>query len=441
MRARLGRRRAGSFLALSAVGTVVVATVAWLTAGSAAGASPSPQPSTSGQHRQYYIAADTVTWDFAPQGFNVITGQPFGDVENTYLKPGPGRIGSKHELSLYHQYTDDTFTTLVPRAPEDDYMGILGPVIRAEVGDTIDVLFRNNTPFPASMHPHGLLYAKDAEGAPYNDGTSGEDKADDAVPTGGTVTYHWQVPERAGPGPMDASSVLWMYHSHTNEIQDTNSGLVGPIVVTRAGQARPDGSPMDVDREVFAYFSVMNENESLYLDRDLAAAGPRPEGDSDDEFEESNLMHEINGYVYGNGPLIDMVEGTRVRWYVMSLGTEVDLHTPHWHGNTVLMNDMNRTDMVQLLPGSMVVADMQPDDVGIWLFHCHVNDHIAAGMQTRYEVLPAGSQLGIHIGGSVAQARPAEVAALDPALVARFQFFCRMLLGSAGLTEYGSHQT
>jgi hephaestin len=42
--------------------------------------------------------------------------------------------------------------------------------------------------------------------------------------------------------------------------------------------------------------------------------------------------------------------------------------------------------MAHLLPGDMMIADMQPDDVGTWLFHCHVNDHIAAGMQTRYKV-------------------------------------------------------
>jgi Multicopper oxidase len=28
-----------------------------------------------------------------------------------------------------------------------------------------------------------------------------------------------------------------------------------------------------------------------------------------------------------------------------------------------------------------------PDDPGIWLFHCHVNDHIRGGMPTRYQVL------------------------------------------------------
>ena len=98
-------------------------------------------------------------------------------------------------------------------------------------------------------------------------------------------------------------------------------------------------------------------------------------------------MHSINGYVYGNGPVPVMHKGQRVRWYVFTLGTEYDLHTPHWHGNTVTVSGM-RTDMVQILPGMMMTADMTPDDVGTWLLHCHVNDHIAAGMQMRYTVAP-----------------------------------------------------
>jgi FtsP/CotA-like multicopper oxidase with cupredoxin domain len=45
-----------------------------------------------------------------------------------------------------------------------------------------------------------------------------------------------------------------------------------------------------------------------------------------------------------------------------------------------------RTDVVALLPATMVVADMIPDDPGIWLYHCHVSDHISAGMLARYIV-------------------------------------------------------
>ena len=98
------------------------------------------------------------------------------------------------------------------------------------------------------------------------DGTTGSSKDDDAVPTGGTYTYTWLVPDRAGPGPHDGSSVMWMYHSHTDEVADTYAGLMGPIEVTARGLARKDGSPKDVDREIFTLFSVMNENSSPFLD-------------------------------------------------------------------------------------------------------------------------------------------------------------------------------
>ncbi len=351
--------------------------------------SAAPAGSGTGHSRTYFIAADQVFWDYAPAGRDRITGAPFDDAAKVFVGRGPGRIGSRYLKAIYRGYTDASFRHPSPSRSEDSYLGLLGPVIRAEVGDTVTVVFRNNASFPASVHVHGLRYDKASEGAPYDDRTSGRDKADDAVPPGHTFVYHYTVPERAGPGPMDGSSVMWMYHSHTDEVADTYAGLMGPIVVTRKGMARADGSPRDVDRELFALFSVMDENQSPFLEanaRRFAGGAPPAEGDPDHEaFEESNLMHSINGYVYGNGPTMTMRTGQRVRWYVMGMGTEVDLHTPHWHGNTVVVNGM-RMDVVNLLPASMVVADMRPDNPGTWLFHCHVNDHIIAGMQARYAV-------------------------------------------------------
>jgi len=351
-----------------------------------------------GQLRTYYVAADQVLWDYAPDNVNDITALPFTPEEAVFTQQGPNRVGHRYWKSLYRAYTDASFTDRVAApascAPAakvcDDALGLLGPVIRAVVGDTIRVVFKNNTPFPASVHAHGVFYAKDSEGAPYADGTSGADKADDAVPPGASYTYTWKVPERAGPAARDGSSVVWMYHSHTDEVADTNAGLVGPIVITGKGQAdRATATPRDVDRELFSYFTVLNENVSPYLDENLQelAGAPHVVPPADAEaFEESNLMHSINGYSYGNGPVPTVVKGQRVRWYVLSLGNEVDLHTPHWHGNTVTIQGM-RTDVTALLPGSMVAADMRPDDVGTWLFHCHVNDHILAGMQARYRVV------------------------------------------------------
>jgi hypothetical protein len=46
-----------------------------------------------GVTRTYYIAADTVHWDFSPLAMYVITDKPFGDQENTFLKSSDDRIG------------------------------------------------------------------------------------------------------------------------------------------------------------------------------------------------------------------------------------------------------------------------------------------------------------------------------------------------------------
>jgi manganese oxidase len=341
----------------------------------------------AGTVRTYYIAADEVAWDYAPQQRNMIRGTPFGPEASVFVRRGRDRIGHVYLKSVFRRYTDATFRHRSPVPARWRHLGFLGPAIEAEVGDTIRVVFRNNTRFAASMHPHGVLYAKSSEGSRYDDGTSAAAKRDDRVRPGGTYTYVWKVPERAGPAAGDDSSVAWMYHGHVDEVADTYSGLMGPLIVTRKGMARPDGSPMDVDRELFSLFMVVDENQSQYLAQNVRryARDPRSVHVDDEGFVESNLMHSINGYVYGNGPRIVLRRGERVRWYTMGMGTEVDLHTPHWHGNTVTEMG-HRTDVVSLLPASMAMVDMEPDNPGVWLFHCHVNDHIRAGMSTRYEV-------------------------------------------------------
>ena len=348
---------------------------------------PGGEAASRGRTRTYFIAADEVRWDYAPLGFNNITGQPFGEAENVFVQQGPDRIGKVYVKALYREYTDATFTHLKPRPPKWQHLGLLGPAIQAEVGDTIVVHFKNQTRFAMSVHPHGVFYNKNAEGAPYNDGTTGAAKADDAVAPGGTHRYIWQVPERSGPGPNDPSSVLWMYHSHVDESGDTNAGLVGPIIVTAKGKARRDGSPKDVDRQFVTLFTVFDENRSPYLDPNIQTftGDPASVDPEDEEFQESNLMHGINGYVFGNLPGLRMRFGERVRWYPFALGTEVDLHTPHWHANTLLWNG-NRVDLVETLPASLKMLDMEPDNPGTWLYHCHVNDHIDAGMAALYTV-------------------------------------------------------
>ena len=356
-----------------------------------------------GKTRTYYIAADEVGWDYAPGGVNKMMGMKFEGYSKTFVEKGPHRIGTVYRKAIYREYTDATFTQLKPRPAEWATAGILGPILRAEVGDTIKILFKNNATRPYSMHPHGVFYNKDSEGAPYADGTSGADKEDDAVPSGKTHTYTWRVPERAGPGPNDVSSVVWLYHSHTNELKDVESGLVGAMIITRRGMADENGKPKDVDREFVCLFLLFDENASWYLDHNIQTFTSDPKGVKKLEFAPvddmgnfsgvgsgftvANAKFAINGYIYGTGPMMTMKKGERVRWYLVALGEQFSVHTPHWHGNVVL-HDGKRTDVVPLMQAQMETVDMVPDNPGIWMFHCHIDDHMDAGMATLYKVEP-----------------------------------------------------
>jgi len=349
--------------------------------------------------RTYFIAADPMSWDYVPGGRDEITGQPYVDTA-FFARGKPRPVGTVYKKVLYREYTDSTFRTLKPRPAEWHHLGFLGPLVRAVVGDTIRVVFRNNAQRPYSIHPHGVFYEKSAEGVPYNDGTSGGDKADDGVAPGATFTYVWLVPERAGPGPMDGSSVMWMYHSHVDEVRDINTGLFGPMIITARGKARPDGSPNDVDREIVASFMQVEEQSSWIENKpfgpgftmdSLGALGPIANPHLPQDIYPWFVKFSINGFVHGSMPLADLTikKGQRVRWYLMASTNDFDFHAPHWHGNTVVLNGM-RTDVAQLAMMQMVSADMIPDDVGTWLFHCHVSFHNEEGMAVRYRVTESG---------------------------------------------------
>ena len=374
-----------------------------------ASATPRPQQdlaTAGGRVRTYYVAAEEVEWDYAPLGIDMNTGKPFEGTAAAYTQPGPNRIGHVYKKALYREYTDATFTTRKPRTPQDEYLGLLGPILRAEVGDTIKVVFKNKASRPYSMHPHGVFYEKASEGSMYADNVPDKQKAGAMVLPGATFTYQWEVPERAGPGPKDPSSIVWVYHSHVNEYKDVASGLVGPIIVARRGQTKSDGTPKDVDREIFALFTAFNENQSWYVEKNIAAhisaadqkaLNKRDAKMSDphmyvtftgEGFAETNFKFSINGYLYGDGPVMTMKQGQHVRWYLLDVGDVVNFHTPHWLGGTVNYQG-RRTDVFDLFPAGMETADMVPDAPGPFVLRCQVDDHMQAGMMARYEVLPA----------------------------------------------------
>ena len=321
--------------------------------------------SAEAETREYWIAAEKVEWNYAPSGQNLIRPSMGLDVWGKALV---------YEKYRYIQYTDASYTTQVEQPV---WMGILGPQLHAVEGDSVRVHFLNRADKPLSIHVHGLQYNEENEGADMKGSGA-------AVPPGDTFTYHWEADSDAAPGPNDPSSIVWLYHSHVDAVAEVYDGLIGTVVVTKKGMERAanDPRPKDIDKAFTTLFLVFNEN-----DRKIVKSGQSEAYESPEEAEEGNLKHAINGFIFGNLQGLEVEQDDRVRWYLIGLGTEVDMHTAHWHGQTVL-NAGKRTDVVELLPGTMVTVDMTAKTPGNWLYHCHVADHITAGMNTRWRVIP-----------------------------------------------------
>lgn len=346
-------------------------------AGEAGGTLFGKEPDPRRTHR-YYIAAEEESWDFAPTGRDEVHDRPL---------PRAVAGNRKGEKVRYVQYTDASFGTRVFPNPA---LGILGPVLRGVVGDFIAVTFLNRTMQPLSMHPHGVHYDKDSEGAYYQP-APGQGAA---VAPGAKFTYVWELDESSGPLPDEPSSKAWLYHSHVRGDTETNLGLIGCIIVTDPRRARPDGTPRDVDREFATLFMIFDESALDEETKEAAEhAGPGAPAPTMNWSQVQQLLaagarHAINGRIFGNLAGLEMNEGERTRWYLFALGSEQDLHTAHWHGLSVIEEGRRRTDAVELLPASMKVADLLADVPGTWLFHCHLAEHMREGMFARMIVHP-----------------------------------------------------
>lgn len=423
-------------------------------------------PVLNGVTRRHYIAAEQVLWDYAPLGGDACTAPtstntiksieastngtpasevaPFNEVALTFLANGTGMAGGRYLKALYVEYTDDTFTQKKARQASDAYQGLLGPVLRAEVGDTLQITFKNNLQGQSvSMHGHGVAYTKSSEGASYADSTSGNDVLDDAIAPGQTWVYNWTVPESSGPGPSDPSTQGWLYHSHLDEGADPYAGLVGALIIGRPGAFRTIanstelGTAADVDSELVYLFSVFDEEQSFLWQANQAlmaensapapalakagrkmlagapgpapalapalalalapgpeaAAAPSPSADSSmGDASVANMMHAINGYMYCNGPAATLRQGGTARFHAIALGTEVDLHTPNLEDESWTSLG-ERMPTLTLLAGAMSTADINVTaPLGPAVLQCRVADHISAGMQALVDVVASNGE-------------------------------------------------
>lgn len=155
---------------------------------------------------------------------SIITILTFSSDAAVFATRGKHTVGRVYKKVLFREFEDRSFTTEKPHPP---YLGFLGPILKGEVGDTIVVHFKNKAKGNFSVHPHGVFYLKDSEGALYEDNTKGNNKKDDHVPYNGFHTYTWKLTEDHAPAKDDDDCLTWIYHSHVLPHKDINTGLLG----------------------------------------------------------------------------------------------------------------------------------------------------------------------------------------------------------------------
>jgi manganese oxidase len=197
----------------------------------------------------------------------------------------------------------------------------------------LDTLYKR----PHSMHFHGVHYRPSSDGA-FVPGVSGRDGD---VKPGQSFTYELTA---------GADSVgVWPYHDHSLSMEESIAGgMYGMLSILGRGQARPD-------REFEVVFAPMGDFQT------------------------------IDGRAFvGNTPVLTSVVGQTVQWDVMAMGSEH--HTFHVHGHRWKSPLGTDVDTQTVGPAETFAIGWKEEDPGTWLYHCHVESHMMAGMIGTYRV-------------------------------------------------------
>lgn len=322
-----------------------------------------PQP--RGRVREYWIQAESFEHNAVPNGYDGMMGRHFMPAETTFWAIG------------FRAYGPDWASPLDSDLGPDGIganQGVPGPVLRAEVGDTIRIHFRNQDhhyQWPHSMHPHGVVYD------PANDGGWMADdpkRPGTAVPYGGSHTYTWVChPSSVG---------TWPYHDHS--VPQTIPHPAGKAAPMDGQTAAPNGTGvMEIGAELGLFGVIaVTDADTPEVDREfvlfLHDAYP---SDIPTLGMHLNLF---NGAAFvDNTPTFTAKVGERVRWRIAALGKE--FHVFHLHGHRWRSAE-GWVDSQILGPSTTRTIEYTEDNPGDWIYHCHVTDHMMGGMVGRYQV-------------------------------------------------------
>ncbi|MFE9421633.1 multicopper oxidase domain-containing protein [Kitasatospora sp. NPDC006697] len=326
------------------------------------------QHKPGGKVREYWIQAESFLHNPVPNGYDGMMGTHYTADQTSFWAIG------------YRAYTPNWGTPLpADTSPHGigQNSGIPGPVIRAEVGDTVVVHFRNHDDhykWPHSMHPHGVRYDRDNDGGWLADVP---DYPGTAVPFGGTYTYTWTA--------LPSSVGTWPYHDHS--VPQTVPAPAGAPAAGRAGamDMAGGGGVMEIGAELglFGIIAITDHNTPQVDKEFVLFFHDAYQADLPSIAQDLDMFN--GGAFLDNTPTFTATKGDRVRWRIAALGKE--FHVFHLHGHR-WKRAQGWVDSELIGPSTTLTVEYLEDNVGDWIYHCHVTDHMMGGMVGRYRVTP-----------------------------------------------------
>ncbi|XP_026517189.1 coagulation factor V-like, partial [Terrapene carolina triunguis] len=317
---------------------------------------------------EYFIAAEEITWDYAPEIPETIDRQ----YKAQNLDNFSNLIGKKYKKAVFRQYADANFTKRL-ETPQPKEMGILGPVIRAQVRDIIKGLVKGF--LKVEVHYIFIFFA-------WLNNNSTLSKA---VQPGETYTYKWSIVDTDQPTAQDAQCLTRLYHSAVDVTRDIASGLIGPLLICKSEALDKRGVQKKADVEQQAVFAVFDENKSWYLEDNIKqyCSNPSSVKRDDPKFYRSNVMHTINGYMSDRTEILRFCHDDIVQWHVSSIGTQDEIVSIRFSGHTFLTRGKYE-DVLNLFPMSGESVTVEMDNAGTWLFASWGSPEMSHGMRLRF---------------------------------------------------------
>uniref|UniRef100_A0A6Q2XRP7 F5/8 type C domain-containing protein n=1 Tax=Esox lucius TaxID=8010 RepID=A0A6Q2XRP7_ESOLU len=332
---------------------------------------------TDGHYRSYYIAAEEITWDYGVR-------KPHQLIKPSERRRGMKKFLSEYKKVVYRAYRETDFQTPVTRGEMQEHLGLMGPIIKAEVNDLLTVTFKNMASRPYSLHLHGV-YDRSQGGGQVQGRSSGV--PGEAVQPGEVKVYTWRISRKQGPTTEEFACKTGAYYSTLNKEKDVHSGLIGPIVICKPGTLHPLLNIQPNIQEYALLFHTFDETKSWYLEENIRRyCTPPCQARRDDPwFQLSNKFPAINGYVAETLPGLMVAQYVTVRWHLLNVGRDGEYHAVHFHGLpfNIQKEQEHRMGVYNLYPGVFGTVEMIPTMVGTWMVECSVGEHQVAGMRAK----------------------------------------------------------